>query len=191
MAIHFRETDGIPHKVSELHFKKSWGRHLHDGLHLAFTGRDAGLSSSRATTSSSLAGVVFMAAIQRNRSDSSVFAGPDTIDFVFLKRLDGRLGDAGHRDGMAKGVKNLDRVSILAAGHRVVVNHLHHIACTEIVLGNVASQNGIGVELESHLRVLSGTNVMNFVVPDKCSFIQMEQMRSVRPFGPVSETRIS
>jgi len=92
--------------------------------------------------------------IIHDRSSRRRLASADAEHFVFLKRLDGRFGNAGDRDGVAESVENLDRVSILASGHGVVVDDLDDIACTKIVLSNVASQNGISVELESHLRMV-------------------------------------
>lgn len=87
-------------------------------------------------------------------------AAADAEYFVFLKRLERRFGNTSDRDGGAERVENLDGVSILAARHRVVVDDLNDIACAEIILRNIAGQNGISVELESHQRVLSGTNAL-------------------------------
>jgi hypothetical protein len=53
------------------------------------------------------------------------------------------------------------------------------------VLGQVTRQHGFRVEFEGH-RLLSGSNVINLVSPDKCSVIQMARALRVLPDGVFS-----
>lgn len=115
----------------------------------------------------------------------------DTEYFILPQRFQTRLVDGGDGDGVAKGVEDLDGVAVFAARPGMMVDDLHHVTRTKALPGEVASKDGVGIEFKGHRRDLSGTKVMNFVRPDKCSVIQIAQMRSVRPLGPVRGARIS
>jgi hypothetical protein len=73
----------------------------------------------------------------------------------------------------------------------MVVNNLDQITTAQSQFGHVACQSNVGIKFKGHYFFLSGTSVMNFVAPDKCSFIQIERIRSVLRFGPVRVARIS
>jgi hypothetical protein len=60
------------------------------------------------------------------------------------------------------------------------------------MLRQVTSQRHIGIEIKSHFALrLSGISVINFVIPDKCSVIQIVRTDRIIPLGPLNAPLIS
>jgi hypothetical protein len=114
----------------------------------------------------------------------------DTEDLAGEQWLEVRGANGSHGNRFAQGVEDLDGVCSLAIGGGMEINDLHDVPGAKTMLGNVTSQDGIGIEFKFHER-LAGIKVMNLVCPDKSSFIQTVRTSNVRPFGPVSGQEIS
>lgn len=72
------------------------------------------------------------------------------------------------------------------------IDNFDDITAAEPVLRYIADKSSVCVKFESHgLIYVSGIKVMNFVTPDKYSFIQIDRTLNVMPLGPVSAPRIS
>jgi hypothetical protein len=72
----------------------------------------------------------------------------------------------------------------------MMIDDFHQITAAKPVLGNVAGESNVSIEIEAHGSYFSGIKVMNFVTLDNFSCIQMERTFSVTPFGPLSGPRI-
>ena len=66
-------------------------------------------------------------------------------DFVFPQRLQGGLGNSGHGDGFAEGIKNLYGVALAAIGREMVVHERNEVTAAQPVLRQVARHDSIGV----------------------------------------------
>jgi hypothetical protein len=115
-----------------------------------------------------------------------------TEDFVFAKWFEGGGGNGRDGDGVADGVEDFDGITFRAVGRNVVVHELDDVTPFEAMLRHITRKHGIGVEFQFHgVPRLSGISVTNFVMPDKCSVIQMVRTVRVAPFGPFNVPRIS
>jgi hypothetical protein len=101
-------------------------------------------------------------------------------------------GIAAYGDCLADCVKDFDRITFFTVGSQVMINKLNQIR--RVVVPARASRalapRRCKVQIACHF-FLSGIRVINLVTPDKCSFIQIERIRSFVPLGPVSSARIS
>ncbi len=72
-----------------------------------------------------------------------------------------------------------------------MIDNSYKIATSELMLRDVASKRGVSIKFEAHGSYFSGITVMNFVLPDNFSSIQIDRTLRTTPFGPASVLRIS
>ena len=112
--------------------------------------------------------------------------------FVLTKGFERREGDGGDGHGFTHRVEDFDGVPFCAIEGNMVVQKLDDVATTQPIFRQIHGEGRISIRFKlHHVFPLSGISVTNFVMPDKCSVIQIVRAATVPPFGPVSVPRIS
>jgi hypothetical protein len=109
--------------------------------------------------------------------------GARAQDFVFAQDFESGRGDGGDRDRVAHCIENFDGIAFRAVKGYVAIHQFDNVAAPKPMLRQVAGQHRISVKFQFHpVFRLSGIKVTNFVLPDKCSVIQMVRTPRATPF---------
>ncbi len=118
--------------------------------------------------------------------------GADAQYLIIPERLDGFRCNSDHGQSLPFCPEDFGRVSFFTIRGHMVLHQAQQITAAKPVFRQIAGESDIGVQWERHLAKTSmGINVMNFVVPDKRSVIQIVLTRRSTPTGPCRIPTIS